>query len=105
MFRKSTDSDTASIQLPNNLFDSVENATNQRVTHSVFLNDALFLRRKSSLIQVGSIIISATVVGQIVQGLDPSIKISFARNPVRNKSMYNYLPIEKYNYFVAYKWY
>ncbi len=91
VFRNSTDSDTASIHLPNNLFDSVENATNQRVTHSVFLNDALFLRRNDLQTRVGSIIISATVVAQNLQDLNPPIEISFAKNPVRNISMYNYV--------------
>ena len=75
---------TASIRLPNNLFSAVPNVTNNtRITHAVFLSDSLFLRRDSNDLEVGGIIISASVVGyNSIQSLDPPVSISFLKNPV-----------------------
>ena len=75
---------TASIRLPNNLFKAVPNVTNNtRITHAVFLSDSLFLRRDSNDLEVGGIIISASVVGyNSIESLDPPVSISFLKNPV-----------------------
>ena len=75
---------TASIRLPNNLFSAVPNVTNNtRITHAVFLSDSLFLRRDSNDLEVGGIIISASVVGyNSIESLDPPVSISFLKNPV-----------------------
>ena len=75
---------TASISLPNNLFDAILNVTNNtRITHAVFLTDSLFLRRENNDMEVGSIIISASLVGSYsVEGIDPPLNITFLKNPV-----------------------
>ena len=75
---------TAAIRLPNNLFSAVPNVTNNtRITHAVFLSDSLFLRRDSNDLEVGGIIISASVVRyNSIQSLDPPVSISFLKNPV-----------------------
>ena len=63
--KRMTTQATASIRLPNNLFSAVPNVTNNtRITHAVFLSDSfIFLRRDSNDLEVGGIIISASVVG------------------------------------------
>ena len=61
---------TASIQLPENLFESLDscNFTNltstsiQRLSHSVFLSDALFQNINQSHLKIGSIIIAARLM-------------------------------------------
>ena len=80
----SSDLATAAIRLPNNLFSAVPNVTNNtRITHAVFLSDSLFLRRDSNDLEVGGIIISASVVRyNSIQSLDPPVSISFLKNPV-----------------------
>ena len=82
--KRMTTQATASIRLPNNLFSAVPNVTNNtRITHAVFLSDSLFLRRDSNDLEVGGIIISASVVGyNSIEGLDPPVSISFLKNPV-----------------------
>ena len=67
---------TASISLPNNLLDSIPNST--RITNAVFLSDSLFLRRDDKFMEVGSVIISATVVGvDTIQELNPPVTLTF----------------------------
>ena len=78
-------SSTASITLPQNLFDSLTMSSYSRITRSVFLNDALYLRRNDSALEVGSIIIAASVVNSTIEGLTPPISIMFLKNPVRHK--------------------
>ena len=87
---------TASISIPPNIFMSlpismVQNMTT-RITHSVFLTDLLFIRREREMdsreLEVGSIIISATITGNIsVSGLDPPIMLVFVKSPVSGMSM------------------
>ena len=74
----------ASISLPNNFFSATPNVTNNtRITHAVFLTDSLFLRRENNDMEVGSIIISASLVGSnSVEGIDPPLNITFLKNPV-----------------------
>ena len=80
---------TASISLPNNLFNAIVNVTNNtRITHAVFLSESLFLRRENNDLEVGGIIISASLVGSnSVEGIDPPLNITFLKNPVLR---YNY---------------
>ena len=82
-FSGRTGQPTASISLPNNLFDAILNVTNNtRITHAVFLTDSLFLRRENNDMEVGGIIISASLVGSnSVEDIDP-INITFLKNPV-----------------------
>ena len=92
---------TASLHLPNNLFSSISNFTNNtRLTHAVFLSDSLFLRRENNDMEVGSIIISASVVGSdSVDGLKPPVSLRFLKNPVTTAAitticLYIYFPLD-----------
>ena len=69
----------ASISLPNNLLDSIPNISNStRITNAVFLSDSLFLRRDDKFMEVGSVIISATVVGvDTIKDLNPPVTLTF----------------------------
>ena len=89
LFHMGPNQSTASISLPNNLFSAILNVTNNtRITHAVFLSDSLFLRRVNNDLEVGGIIISASVVGSnSVEGIDPLLNITFLKNPVLS---YNY---------------
>ena len=75
-------SSTASLTLPENLFDSLRVSNFSRITQSVFLTDGLYLRRNDSLLEVGSVIIATSVVNGTIEGLDPPISITFLKNPV-----------------------
>ena len=81
---RTTTQATASVGLPNSLFSAVPNVTsNTRITHAVFLSDSLFLRRDSNDLEVGGIILSASVVGyNSIESLDSPVSISFLKNPV-----------------------
>ena len=83
-FSGRTGQPTASISLPNNLFEAILNVTNNtRITHAVFLTDSLFLRRENNDMEVGGIIISASVVGSnSVEAIEPPLNITFLKNPV-----------------------
>ena len=75
---------TAALALPGNLFASLNTTNNTRITNSIYTTDALFIRRNPGDFDVGSIIISAGIVGMTVQGLDdPPIIMDFVSNPVR----------------------
>ena len=90
------DEATASISIPSGIFmnlplSMVQNRTT-RITHSVFLTDLLFITRERELdsqqLEVGSIIISAAITGNMtVSGLDPPIMMVFAKSPVSGVSM------------------
>lgn len=73
---------SASVSLPIGLFNTLDVYNVTRVTHSVFLTDSLFAMRKESYQEVGSVIVSATVVNRSVEGLDPPITLTFLRNLV-----------------------
>ena len=77
---------TAVLNLPGGLF-SVINATNStRITNTVYTTDALYIPRDPGDNVVASFIISASVVGVEVQGLESPIIITFVSNlsnPVR----------------------
>ena len=83
-FGGSNQQPTAAINLPRNLLNGLPNITNNtRITHSVFITDSLFLRRDDNFQEVGSIIISAAVVGTgTIRGLNPPVGLSFMINPV-----------------------
>ena len=81
---------TAAINLPNNLLSALPNIAknNTRITHSVFITDSLFLRRNNYNLEVGSVIISTSVVGaDTIRKLDPPVDLIFLINPV---SLYHY---------------
>ena len=84
LFHMGPNQSTASISLPNNLFSAILNVTNNtRITHAVFLSDSLFLRRVNNDLEVGGIIISASVVGSnSVEAIEPPLNITFLKNPV-----------------------
>ena len=87
---------TVSISIPSGIFmiqplSMVQNRTT-RITHTVFLTDLLFITREremdSQQLEVGSIIISATITGNMtVSGLDPPIMMVFVKSPVSGVSM------------------
>ena len=75
---------TAAINLPNNLLSTLPNVTNNtRITHSVFTTDSLFLQRHNNFLEVGSVVISTTVVEKDnLRGLNPPVGLRFLANPV-----------------------
>ena len=75
---------TAAINLPNNLLNTLPNVINNtRITHSVFTTDSLFLRRNNNFLEVGSVVISTTVVEKdTLRGLNPPVNLNFLVNPV-----------------------
>ena len=80
----SSSSPIGSIQLPSNLLSSISNNSSSKITHAVFVTDSLFLRRGFSYDKVGSIILSASVVGiGTLRGLRPPVNLGFQLNPVR----------------------
>ena len=84
VFGTTSQQHTASISLPHNLLSTVPNISNNtRITHSVFTTNSLFLRRNNSFLEIGSVIISTTVVGtDRISELDPPVGLSFLINPV-----------------------
>ena len=83
-------SSTASLTLPPNLFDSSRVSNSSHIALSVFLTDALYLRRNKSLLEVGSVVLSASVINKTIDQLDPPISLRFLKNPVSI-----YAPVEK----------
>ena len=89
---------TASITIPNDLFSGntltipslslnessvTLTAPRRRIIHSVYLNDALFVRRNENGLKVGSIVISASVSGGIIiENLSTPIVMQFLKSPV-----------------------
>ena len=75
---------TASISLPTNTFERAGLLNSTKIIQSVYLTDALFLRRNDSQRVVGSIVIAAGLAnGGRVNGLtNPPVKLSFLKNPV-----------------------
>ena len=83
-FGGSNQQSTAAINLPRNLLNGLSKITNNtRITHSVFITDSLLLRRVDNFQEVGSVILSASVVGtDAIRGLKPPVGLSFTINPV-----------------------
>ena len=77
-FESGSKQSSASITLPNYLLNSVPNLTNSsRITNAVFITDSLFLSR-SDILKVGSLIISAAVVGtSTLEQLQPPVNLRF----------------------------
>ena len=83
VFGSPSQQSTAAINLPSNLLSALPNKNNTRITHSVFITDSLFLRRNNYNLEVGSVIISATVVGaDTIRELDPPVDLRFQVNQV-----------------------
>lgn len=74
---------TASLALPSTLFSSVNTTNNTRITNTVYTTDALFIRRQTRNREVGSIIVSASIPGVVVIGLDPPVAMNFSQRSVR----------------------
>lgn len=76
-------SSTGSIALPSDLPLNKDNNSQPRITLSVFASDALFLRRNKNNLEVGSIILAASVVGvERVSNIDPPVTMMFKTNTV-----------------------
>ena len=84
IFGASDQQPTAAISLPNNLLSTVHNISNcTKITNAVFITDSLFLRRSRNFLEVGSLIISASVVGtNNLRELDPPVDLRFLINSV-----------------------
>ena len=84
IFGASDQQPTAAISLPNNLLSTVRNISNcTKITNAVFITDSLFLRRSRNFLEVGSLIISASVVGtNNLRELDPPVDLRFLINSV-----------------------
>ena len=92
---------TASITLPQNLFDSLPMLTSSRSAHSVFLTDALYLRRNKRELEVGSIIMAASIVNRTVEELDPPVSITFLKDHVSHAENLNRASVTDYaNIFI-----
>lgn len=74
---------SASITLPASLLDGLEVA-DLRLSYSAFTNAALFTpRQQREGVSVGSVVISATVVGvEAVENLESPVQLSFGRKKV-----------------------
>ena len=101
----SVPSSTASLTLPESLFDSRPASNSSRITRSVFLTDALYLRRNDSTLEVGSVIIAASVVNSSVQGLEPPIILTFLKNTVSECSYLQNLPCRLVGMILKYQAY
>ena len=73
---------TASLILPQNLLNSPTVSNCSSIARSVFLSDALYLRRNESFLKVGSVVIEASVVNRTIDELDDPISLTFQKNPV-----------------------
>ena len=76
---------TGSISLSSSLFSALPTdvSNSSRITHAVFVTVSLFLRRNANYLEVGSIIISASVVRvSALRGINPPIGLNFQINPV-----------------------
>ena len=74
---------TASVLLPLNILNRTNNT---RVAFSLFLTDSLFLRRMNEEQQqetiVGSVILSASIVGERLRNINPRVELVFKINNV-----------------------
>ncbi len=81
-FMRSNES-TASILLPNNVLNSVGTGSKVRISNAVYLDDTVFLRRNNNDIEVGSIIMSASINSSNNKStFDPPVMLTFRRSKV-----------------------
>ena len=73
---------TAAVYLPAELFNKPSVVNSTSLTHAAFLGDSLFIRRRESYLSVASVVLSSSIVGGTVEGLDPPISLTFAVNQV-----------------------
>ena len=84
---------TAEIELPDTLFQTIpvlpdsnisQNTTSRRrLAFQVYITDTLFLRRDTADLEVGSVIVGATVAGvDRIDDIDPPVVFQFLSNPV-----------------------
>lgn len=101
---------TASITVPPNVFVNLSNISGMnetlRIAHTVFLTDVLFVRREEGSQEVGSIIISASIVGNFsLESIDPPIMLTFRKTPVSFCCIYKHwsdkLDIIAYSFFAV----
>ena len=84
---------TVSIDIPDSLFNRI-NVTSEmndtrRIIFTVFLTESLFSQRQQDSQEVGSIIISARIVGGVTfENLNPPVLISFIKKPVSSLYVY-----------------
>ena len=76
--------DTAALRLPDDVFNNLDTNSSDppRIVNTLFLTDKLFPRRKESKLKVGSIIIAASISGNVdVKNLQSPIIITFRKRP------------------------
>ena len=95
-------SPTASLTLPQTLFDSLTVRNSSRITQSVFLTDALYLRRNKSSLKVGSVVMAASIINSTADELNPPISIKFLKNPVRMHTFKECVVLIIYTYTYTY---
>ena len=70
-FEMLTSQSITSLHLPNNLFSSISNVTNNTgITHAVFVSDSLFLRRENNDMEVGVVSSYQQVLWDLIQLMD-----------------------------------
>ena len=62
----------AEIQLPPDIFEYASNLSSNTIISVVFVNDALFLRRDKVNKEVATVILSVSVAGTVISGLNDS---------------------------------
>ena len=82
IFFMRTNESTASILLPNNALNSVGTGSKVRISNAVYLDDSIFLRRNNNDIEVGSIIMSASISSSNKSTFDPPVMLTFRRSKV-----------------------
>ncbi len=82
IFFMRTNESTASILLQNNVLNSVGTGSKVRISNAVYLDDSIFLRRNNNDIEVGSIIMSASISSSNKSTFDPPVMLTFRRSKV-----------------------
>ncbi len=83
IFFMRTNESTASILLQNNVLNSVGTGSKVRISNAVYLDDSIFLRRNNNDIEVGSIIMSASISSSNKStSFDPPVMLTFRRSKV-----------------------
>lgn len=70
---------TSSIDFPQSIFNRSNYSGDVRVAFSVFLTDSLFQRRDTSNQNVGSNVVSFSVIGRTLRDLEPPVTITLGK--------------------------
>ena len=93
---EATEGATASISLPETLFDGLNITSNETtIVYSIFLNEALFLRRQEYIEEnnlttntPGGLVVGAFIPDNVtVTELDDPVQLTFLKNPVSSGAL------------------